>query len=91
MAFVRLEDYLNPLKKQFISNPQGELGQQISFNRGALSMNGFNKGDIAILGIPYHVSHQLELLNSADLVREELKSKSISNIENLFLAYSTFY
>ncbi|MCF8334969.1 MAG: hypothetical protein K9H65_00075 [Bacteroidales bacterium] len=71
---MNLNDYLNPLKNDLIFDPDGELGKQVNFNRGNFSFDSLNKGDIVVVGIPYHMNHQLEFTKSVDLVRNELYS-----------------
>lgn len=69
---MNLSDYLNPLCSDLVSDPDGELGQQIIFNRGNISFESLSEGDIVVVGIPYHMNRQLEFTGSSDLVRKEL-------------------
>jgi hypothetical protein len=69
---MTLSDYLNPLSNDVISLPEGELGQQVVVNRGNLTPDLLNQGDIVLVGIPYHMNGELEYTGSADLVRKEL-------------------
>ncbi|MFP4619699.1 MAG: hypothetical protein ACLFM7_00155 [Bacteroidales bacterium] len=69
---MNLSDYLVPLSSNFIAGPEGEFGQQVIVNRGHLSVDSLNKGDIALVGIPYFMNKELEYTGSSDLVRKEL-------------------
>ncbi|MGM0531216.1 MAG: hypothetical protein ACQER7_07685 [Bacteroidota bacterium] len=79
---MNLSDYLDPLSNDLVSCPDWEFGQQVVINRGHLSLDLLNKGDIVVVGIPYHMSGQLEYTGSADLVRKELYLLAAHNSRN---------
>ena len=67
-----LGDYLIPPGKELINCPRDELGQQIIFNRGDISVDFLNKGDLIMLGLPGFDKNQVVYDDSCTWIRKEL-------------------
>lgn len=68
---MSLSDYLFPLSTTRVSKTGGELRHQLHINRGEISLEELNTGDVVLVGIPYQMNKKLEHSESVDLVRQE--------------------
>ncbi len=69
---MNLSDYLYPLNSSRESGRACELHHQLHHNRGEISLEELNKGDVVLIGIPYQMNKGPEHSESAALVRQEL-------------------